>query len=117
MKNCRHILAGFIAGAALVLAAVPAVAASVDVNVMLPGAVVQPVYQPRPEYVHPRYESDWRERQARAQAWQSNPQNHGQQVSAAAHARNEDRAFHKGHGKKHKKDKRNKHNKHNKHGK
>ena len=91
MNTTHRIIAGLIASAALVLAATPAIAASVDVNVVMPGAIVQPVYMPRPDYVQPRYESDWRERQARALAWQNDSKNRGQAVSAAAHARNDAR--------------------------
>ncbi|MDO8301048.1 hypothetical protein [Lacisediminimonas sp.] len=96
MKTYHRIAAGLIAGAALILAAGPSAAAAIDVNVVLPG-----VYAPRPVYVQPMYENDWRERQARALAWRDNPQNHGQVVSAAAHARNDDRkdGKSKGHGK------------------
>jgi hypothetical protein len=100
MKNYRRIVAGLIAGAALVLSAGSSVAAAIDVTVVLPGV--------RPVYVQPVYENDWRERQARALAWRDNPQNHGQVVSAAAHARNDDRKD--GHGK-HKNKHKNKHGK------
>lgn len=100
MNTFHRISAGLIAGATLILSAGPSAAAGIDVNVVLPG-----VYMPRPVYVQPQYEIDWRERQARALAWRDNPQNHGQAVSAAAHARNDDRKASKykgkskGHGK------------------
>lgn len=95
MKTYRRIAAGLIAGAALALAVVPAVAASIDVNVVLPGAVVYSPSMPRPAYIDPRYEADWRERQLRAQAWRDSPHNHGQVVSAAAHQRNDARKANK----------------------
>ncbi len=113
MNTFRRISAGLIAGATLILSAGPSAAANIDVNVVLPG-----VYVPRPVYVQPQYEIDWRERQARALAWRDNPQNHGQVVSAAAHARNDDRkdGKYKGHGK-NKGHKKNGHGNNGKHGK
>jgi hypothetical protein len=92
MKKYLTVAAGLIAGATLMLAAGPGFAATVDVNVVVPGVVLQtqPIYmQPRPTYIHPQYEVDWRERQLRAIEWRDNPNNHGQAVSAAAHARND----------------------------
>jgi hypothetical protein len=115
MRTRHRSTASLIAAAVFVLATTPAVAAAIDVNVMLPGAPVQPVqpvYMPRPDYIDARHEADWRERQARALAWQSNPQNHGQVVSAAAHARNEDRKEFKKQAKKDKKHNKNGKSKH-----
>ncbi len=92
MKKYFIVAAGLIAGATLMLAAVPGVAASIDINVGIPGVYVQPqpVYvQPRPVYIQPQYEHDWRERQVRATEWR----NHGQQVSAEARERNDDRKY------------------------
>lgn len=87
MKKYLNAVATSIAGIAFLFAAMPAVAASVDINVVVPGVYLQP----RPVYVLPRYEQDWRERQARAIEWRDGPHNHGQAVSAAAHERNEAR--------------------------
>ncbi len=99
MKKYLTIAAGFLAGATLMFAAVPGVAANIDINVGIPGVIVQP---PRPLYVQPQYEIDWRERQVRAAEWRDNPKNHGQAVSAAAHERNAARkGKHKKHGGKH----------------
>lgn len=71
-----------IAGAALMVALSPAIAAGVDVNIGFPGVVVQQ----RPVYIQPQYETDWRERQARALQWRDNPKNHGHVVKASAHS-------------------------------
>ncbi|WP_025917276.1 hypothetical protein [Herminiimonas sp. CN] len=87
MKKYLTIAASLIAGTTLMLAAVPGVAATVDINVVVPGVFVQP----RPVYIQPQYENDWRERQLRALEWRDNPRNHGQAVSAAAHERNDAR--------------------------
>lgn len=94
MKKYLVGAASVLAVATLVLAAIPAVAASVDINIGVPRVVVQPqpVYLlPRPVYVQPQYEHDWRERQLRAIEWRDNPKSHGQKVSAAAHDRNDAR--------------------------
>jgi hypothetical protein len=94
MKKSLTVAAGWIASAALMLAAVPGFAAGIDINVIVPGVYVepQPVYvQPRPVYILPQYEHDWRERQLRAVEWRDNPHNHGHAVSAAAHERNDAR--------------------------
>lgn len=108
MKKILSIATGFIAGATLVLAVTPAIAATVDINVGVPGVVLQPqpVYvQPRPVYIQQQYENDWRERQLRAVEWRDSPHNHGQAVSAAAHVRNDARknghGKHRGNGKHH----------------
>jgi hypothetical protein len=88
---------GLLAGAALMLAAAPAVA-GVDINIGVPGVYVQPqaVYvQPRPVYIQPQYEADWRARQLRAIEWRDHQRNHGQEVSEAAHERNDARAHHR----------------------
>jgi hypothetical protein len=99
MKKFLTIAAGLIAGATFLFAATPAVAAGIDVNVIVPGVYVQP----RPVYVQPQYEQDWRERQVRAVEWRDAPHNHGQAVSAAAHERNDARknshGQHRGNGK------------------
>lgn len=87
MKKYLTVAASLIAGATLMLAAVPGTAATVDINVVVPGVYVQP----RPVYVLPQYENDWRERRLRALEWRDDPRNHGQEVSAAAHARNDAR--------------------------
>ena len=76
-----------IAGAALMMAIAPAIAAGVDFNIGFPGVVVQQ----RPVYIQPQYETDWRERHARALQWRDNPKNHGHVVNAAAHAGKTDR--------------------------
>lgn len=93
-KYLTAVATGLIAGATLMLTAGPANATSVDINIGVPGVIVQPqpVYvQPRPIYIQPQYESDWRERQVRAVEWRDNPRNHGQAVSEEAHERNYDR--------------------------
>lgn len=106
MKTYLTVVAALVASVTVMLAAAPAVAASVDINIGVPRVVVQPqpVYvQPRPVYVQAQHEHDWRERQLRAIEWRDNPDNHGH-----AHERNDAR-----------KSKHNKHNKHhgkNKHG-
>jgi len=82
-KYLTAVAAGLITGATLLLAAGPATAANVDINIGLPGVVVQPqpVYvQPRPVYIQQQYEHDWRERQLRAVEWRDNPKNHGKEV-------------------------------------
>lgn len=110
MKKYLNIAAaGFLAATTFMFAAAPVAAASIDINIGVPTVVTQPVYvQPRPVYIQPQYENDWRERQLRAAEWRNNPNNHGQRVSAAAHARND--AKHKGLGKhKAKKHHKNKH--------
>jgi hypothetical protein len=105
-NHLNLVVTGLIAVASLSFAAGSASAATVDINVGLPGVVAQPVYvqpqpvyvQPRPVYVQPQYENDWRERHVRAATWRDTPSNHGQVVSAAAHERNDMR---KGKHKKH----------------
>lgn len=93
-KTITVITAGLIASATLMLAG-PAAAASIDVHVGIP----VPVYvAPRPVYIQPQYENDWRERRVRASEWRAHPRNHGQAVSAAAHERNDHRKSHKKHG-------------------
>jgi hypothetical protein len=49
------------------MATAPAGAANVDVNIGLPGFYAGP----RPEYVRPEYENDWRERRVRADHWRA----------------------------------------------
>lgn len=93
-KYFTIIAAGLITGSTLMLATAPAAAASVDINIGVPRVVTQPqtVYvQPRTVYVQPNYEQEWAERRVRATEWRANPGNHGQAVSAAAHARNDAR--------------------------
>jgi hypothetical protein len=104
MKKYLTIAAGVIASATLMFAAAPVVATNIDVNIGVPAVVVQPqpVYvQPRPVYIRQQYENEWRERQVRAIEWRDYPENHGQEVSAAVHARNDARKNkgHKHHGK------------------
>lgn len=99
MKNYLTVAASLLAGATMMLAAAPALAASVDINIGVPGVVVQPrpvyvqprtVYvQPRTVYVQPDYDREWSERRVRAIEWRDNPKNHGQAVSASAHARSD----------------------------
>ncbi|MFC7298059.1 hypothetical protein [Herminiimonas aquatilis] len=64
MKTTK-IISGLLAGLAL-MAAASSMAASVDVNIGLPGYV-----EPRPVYVQPQYENDWRERRVRASQWRA----------------------------------------------
>jgi hypothetical protein len=109
-NNYLAIVTSLMAGATLMLAAAPGVAASIDINIGVPVIAVQPqpVYvQPRPVYIEAQHEievqhdNDWRERQARAAEWRDNPRNHGQAVSASVHARNDARKgkHHKNNGK------------------
>ena len=92
-KYVTRIAAGLISGATLMLTAAPALATSIDINIGV---------QPRPVYIQPQYEVDWRERRVRAAEWRANPNNHGYAVSAAAHARHDARKskHKKHHGKK-----------------
>lgn len=85
MKKFLTMAAGLIAGATVLFGATPAAAAGIDVNVIVPGVYLQP----RPVYVPPQYEQDWRERQVRALEWRDAPHNRGQAVSAAAQERND----------------------------
>jgi hypothetical protein len=97
-KTIAILAAGLLTSAISMLATAPAVAASVDINIGVPTVVAQP----RPVYVLPQYESDWRDRQARAAAWRNNPANHGQVVSTAAHGHAaHKKAGHKKHHPKH----------------
>lgn len=100
MKKIITILAaGFLTSVMSMLATAPAAAASVDINIGVPTVVTQPL----PVYVHPQYESDWRERQARASAWRSNPVNYTTLAAPVTHS-------HAAHKKsKHKKSKHKKH--------
>lgn len=82
MKKIIAILAtGFLTSAISMLATAPAAAASVDINIGVPSVVVPQ----RPVYVHPQYESDWRERQARAAAWRSTAVKHPTVAVPATH--------------------------------
>ncbi|RBA24558.1 hypothetical protein EV677_0205 [Herminiimonas fonticola] len=65
MKTSK-IISGLLAGLAL-MAAASGMAANVDVNIGLPGVYVEP----RPVYVQPQYENDWRERRVRANQWRA----------------------------------------------
>ena len=65
MKTTK-IISGLLAGLAL-MAAASSMAANVDVNIGLPGYRVEP----RPVYVQPQYENDWRERRVRAEQWRA----------------------------------------------
>lgn len=65
MKTSK-IISGLLAGLAL-MAAASGMAANVDVNIGLPGIYVEP----RPVYVQPQYENDWRERRVRAEQWRA----------------------------------------------
>ncbi|OGB20611.1 MAG: hypothetical protein A3I66_22865 [Burkholderiales bacterium RIFCSPLOWO2_02_FULL_57_36] len=114
MKKYLTVVAALAASATLMLAVTPAVAANVDINIGVPGVIVQPrpvyvqprtVYvQPRTVYVQPNYDQEWSERRIRATEWRNNPNNHGQAVSAEAHARNDFRKSKK-HNKRHGKNK------------
>ena len=71
MNKYFTIAAGLIASAAL-MAAAPAMAGhvNVDVNIGLPGLIPAPVYvEPRPVYIEREREHEWRERQQRAREW------------------------------------------------
>ena len=65
MKTTK-VISGLLAGLAL-MAAASGMAANVDVNIGLPGYYVEP----RPVYVQPQYENDWRERRVRADQWRA----------------------------------------------
>jgi hypothetical protein len=93
-KYFTVVAASLITGTTFLLAAAPATATSIDINIGVPHVVVQPqpVYvQPRPIYIQPQYEHDWRERQVRAAEWRADPHNHGHAVSAAAHVHSDAR--------------------------
>jgi ABC-type sugar transport system substrate-binding protein len=68
-KSIATLAARLLTSAAFMLATTPAAAADVAINIGIPAVVVQP----RPVYIQPQYESEWRERQVRAAAWRSNP--------------------------------------------
>lgn len=65
MKTTK-LISGLLAGLAL-MAAASSMAASIDVNIGVPGVYVEP----RPVYVQPQYENDWRERRVRASQWRA----------------------------------------------
>lgn len=91
-KYLSVIAAGVIGSAALMCITTPVMAASIDINLGVPAAVVQPqpaYVQPRPVYIQQQYENDWRERQVRAVQWRDNPHYHGPSVSASVHARHD----------------------------
>jgi hypothetical protein len=67
MKTTTKIVSGLLTGFALMMAAAPGIAANVDVNIGLPGFYAEP----RPVYVRPEYENDWRERRVRADHWRA----------------------------------------------
>jgi hypothetical protein len=87
-------VAGWIASATLMLVAVPGFAAGIDVNIIVPGAIVQP----RPVYIQPQHEHEWRERQLRAVEWRDG-HHHGHAVRTTAHEHKN--AHKKNHGKHH----------------
>lgn len=121
MKKYLTIAAGLIASATLVLAAAPAMAGhvDVDVNIGLPGLYQAPVYvQPRPVYVQPEAvyvqqepvyvqprpvyiqqvrEHDWRERQLRARQWQERHRHEDRHDDRWDEHRDHDRGEHRGH--------------------
>jgi len=74
------------------MAASSGMAANVDVHIGLPGAYVEP----RPVYVQPQYENDWRERRVRASQWRAEDHHdHGNNKSHKKHKK------HKHHNKHH----------------
>lgn len=91
MKTTK-IVSALLAGLAFI-AATSSMAANVDVNIGLPGYRVEP----RPVYVQPQYENDWRERRERANQWRAEDRHDHD---------HHDNGNHKSH-KKHKKDKHN----------
>lgn len=64
------------------MAAASGMAANVDVHIGLPGYYVEP----RPVYVQPQYENDWRERRVRANQWRAEDHHdHGNNKSHKKH--------------------------------
>lgn len=84
------VVSGLLAGLAL-MAAGSGMAANVDVRIGVPGVYVEP----RPVYVQPQYENDWRERRVRADQWRAGDHHdHG-------HDNHKHKPNKKHHGKKH----------------
>lgn len=77
------------------MANAPGMAANVSVNIGVPGVYVEP----RPTYIRPEYENEWRERRERAEHWREDDRNHGQVVNERAHRRNAQRKWSKHHDK------------------
>lgn len=67
MKTSTKIISGLLTGFALMMANAPTMAADVAVSIGVPGVYVEP----RPVYVRPEYESDWRARRVRAEQWRA----------------------------------------------
>jgi hypothetical protein len=67
MKTTTKIVSGLLTGFTLMMATASGIAANVDVNIGLPGFYAEP----RPVYVRPEYENDWRERRVRADHWRA----------------------------------------------
>jgi hypothetical protein len=98
MKKIITVLAaGFLTSAISMFVTAPSAAASVDINIGVPTVVTQV----RPVYVHPQYESDWRERQLRAAAWRNNPASHAEVATPMTHKHAVHKKHHKKHQKKH----------------
>lgn len=80
-KAITLLAAGLLTSAVFILVSTPAAAASIDINIGVPTVIEQA----RPVYVHPQYESDWRERQARAAAWRASQASQPSTVTHVTH--------------------------------
>jgi hypothetical protein len=107
IKKYLSVAAGLIASATFMLAAAPAMAGgvNVDLSIGLPGLYQAPVYvqqapvyvEPRPVYIQQEREHDWRERQLRARQWRQQWQEHHHHEDRHDERRNFDNGEHRGH--------------------
>src|SRR5687768_1495047 len=96
-KTITILAAGLLTSAACMFTVAPATAADIDINIGVPTVVAQP----RPVYVQPQYEMDWRERQARAAAWRANPVVYAPPVKTVVHSHGVHKKHHHKHHVKH----------------